>query len=49
MFATPPPPYPMWPPVNNTENQQVSFTEEEVEAIYRALVLLMNALGIRNE
>lgn len=48
MFATPPPPYPMWPQVNNTENHQVNLTQEEVEAIYRALVILMNALGIYN-
>lgn len=43
---TPPPPYLEWPPIHDAENAQINFSQEEVEMIYRALILLMDALGL---
>lgn len=43
-FMTPPPPY---SPGSVVEDPQINFTRDEVDLIYRALILLMTALGFR--
>lgn len=43
---TPPPPYLELPPIHGAENAQINFSQEEIEMIYRALILLMDALGM---